>query len=70
MAKWMQNVRARMIARGTVGSFTRWCKRQGFKGVTAECICRGLRSKSAAIVKKAKFAKAAWKIRGKVVNCR
>lgn len=39
-----------------VGSFTAWCKRNGFKGVTSECIAAGKRAKSAAIRKKANFA--------------
>lgn len=66
---WMQQARRRMVVNGTVGSFTAWCKRQGYKGVTASCICRGLRSKNKAIVKKATFAKAAWKTKGKSVPC-
>jgi hypothetical protein len=39
------------------GSFTAWCKRQGFSGVTSECIAKGLKSKNAAIRKKANFAR-------------
>lgn len=38
------------------GSFTAWCKRQGFSGVTSSCIAKGKRSKSASIRKKANFA--------------
>ena len=38
------------------GSFTAWCKRQGFGGVTSECISRGKASKDPAIRKKATFA--------------
>lgn len=55
--KWMQAASARMKRRGTVGSFTAWCKRQGYDGVTNECIRRGLRSKDSGIRKKANFAK-------------
>lgn len=57
--KWMQRARTSMKKRGTVGSFTRWCKTQGFSGVTTECIRKGLASRSRAIRKKAAFAKAA-----------
>ena len=39
------------------GSFTAWCKRQGFRGVTAACISAGLASHNAAIRKKANFAR-------------
>jgi len=38
------------------GTFTEWCKRQGFSGVTSECISRGKASKDARIRKKATFA--------------
>lgn len=45
------------------GSFTRWCKRKGYGGVTGECIAAGLRSKDAGIRRKANFARNArkWK---------
>jgi hypothetical protein len=45
------------------GTFTSWCKRQGFKGVTSECIAKGLASKDPGIRKKANFARNArrWK---------
>jgi len=45
------------------GKFTAWCKSQGFKGVTSECIRRGLNSKSASVKKMANFARNArkWK---------
>lgn len=51
------------IKKSKEGTFTAWCKRKGFKGVTTECIRLGLKSKSAAIRKKANFAKNArrWK---------
>lgn len=54
-----------MKRRGTVGSFTRWCKAQGYGGVTAECIAAGKRAKSAAIRKKANFAANVKKIAGR-----
>lgn len=38
------------------GSFTKWCKNQGYGGVTSECIRKGKNSKSSAIRKKATFA--------------
>jgi len=38
------------------GSFTKYCKRKGYKGVTSECIKEGKKSKSKAIRKKATFA--------------
>lgn len=59
--KWMQKARTSMKKRGTVGSFTAWCKRQGYTKVTAACIAKGKRSKSAAIRKKANFAASARK---------
>ena len=58
MAKWMQKAAARMEKKGTVGSFTRWCKSQGYGGVTGACIKAGL-AKGGKIAKKAAFAKAA-----------
>lgn len=61
-SKWMGKARASMKRRGTVGSFTRWCKSRGHDGVTAKCIQEGLASKSKAIRRKAGFAKAARSI--------
>jgi hypothetical protein len=61
--KWMQKAAASMKRRGTVGSFTAWCKSQGYGGVTSECIAAGKRSKSGAIRKKANFAANARKAR-------
>ena len=40
----------------TKGSFTRWCKRQGYPKVTTACINRGKKSKSLKIRRKAVFA--------------
>lgn len=49
------------------GTFTAWCKRQGYSSVTLACIAKGKRSKSAAIRKKATFAGNArkWKKGGR-----
>ena len=38
------------------GSFTAWCKRQGFSGVTSACIAKGKRSKNATTRKRANLA--------------
>lgn len=43
------------------GKFTSWCKRNGYKGVTSECIKRGLRSKNPRVRKMANFARNARK---------
>ena len=45
------------------GSFTKYCKSKGHKGVTGKCISEGKKSKSKAIRKKATFAANArkWK---------
>ena len=39
------------------GAFTAWCKRQGFEGVTCECIKKGLASKNPHVRKMANFAR-------------
>jgi len=54
---WLQNARKSMQKRGTVGSFTEWCKRKGYGGVTDACIAAGLKA-GGLIAKKAAFAKA------------
>lgn len=48
------------------GTFTAWCKRQGFDvsdGVPEACIAKGLKSKDPRIRRKANFAKVSrtWK---------
>jgi len=45
------------------GTFTEWCKRNGFPGATKACDAKGKRSNSAAIRKKATFSSNAkkWK---------
>jgi hypothetical protein len=58
--KWMQKASKKMKAKGTEGSFTAWCKRNGYGGVTAQCIAAGLKA-GGAIAKKAIFAKNAQK---------
>lgn len=60
--KWMQSARARMEAKGTVGAFTKYCKRKGYKGVTNKCIEEGLRSPNPRTRKRANFARNARKI--------
>lgn len=45
------------IKTSKVGSFTAFCKRHGFDGVTSECIAMGLKSKDPGIRKKANFAR-------------
>lgn len=54
--RWIQAASKRMKKKGTVGSFTRWCKRKGYGSVTTACIAAGKRAKSPAIRKKANFA--------------
>ncbi len=51
------------IKKSKVGSFTAYCKRKGFAGVTGRCIAMGKASSNAAIRKKANFASSArkWK---------
>ncbi|KRT69447.1 MAG: hypothetical protein XU15_C0011G0129 [candidate division NC10 bacterium CSP1-5] len=49
------------IKKSREGSFTAWCKRQGYGGVTSACIAAGKRAKSTAIRKKANFASNARK---------
>ena len=56
MARWIQKAVARMKRKGTVGSFTAWCKQQGYGGVTSACIAAGKRSNNPKIRMKATFA--------------
>ena len=58
--KWMQKAAKRMERKGTEGSFTRWCKKKGYGGVTSACIKAGLNA-GGKIAKKANFAKNARK---------
>jgi len=43
------------------GSFTAWCKRQGFSGPNSSCVAKGLRSKNPSIRRKANFSRNAKK---------
>jgi len=54
--KWIQKATEKMEEKGTVGSFSAWCKRKGHDGATTACIKQGLASKDPAIRKKAQFA--------------
>ncbi len=54
--KWIQSATKKMEKKGTVGSFTAWCKSQGYDSVTWACIQQGLNSKNETIRKKAQFA--------------
>jgi len=40
------------------GTFTKYCKKQGYKGVTKSCINKGCKSKNSKTKKRACFAKA------------
>jgi len=44
------------------GAFTEWCKRQGFDGVTSECIRRGMASDDPKTRKRAALAKTLRKL--------
>ena len=57
MAKWIQKAVKKMEQKGTKGSFTRWCKSNGYDGVTSDCISAALK-KGGKVAKKASFAKA------------
>ena len=56
MAKKKKNWIPKDLKKGT---FTEYCKKQGYKGVTNECIKKGLKSKNPKTRSRAKFAKAA-----------
>lgn len=49
------------IKQSKEGSFTQYCKKHKFNGVTQECIAQAKKSKSPAIRKKAVFAQNAKK---------
>ena len=53
--KWLQNAAQSMKSRGTEGSFTAYCKKAGFGGVTCPCIAQA-RKAGGALAKKANFA--------------
>jgi hypothetical protein len=54
--RWIQSVTKTFAKKGTKGAFTRWCKRKGYKGVTAGCIKRGKRDRSLRTRRRAIFA--------------
>lgn len=58
MAKWIQKVNASIKKRGTKGSFRKWAGKKEGQKITSSDIARGLKSRSAAIRKKAALAKA------------
>jgi len=37
------------------GAFTEYCKRKGYKSVTCECICEGMKSNDPDVRKRANF---------------
>lgn len=47
------------------GTFTKYCKKNGFKGVTKSCIKKGCKSKNHKTKKRACFAKAFAKKKSK-----
>lgn len=50
MAKWISG------AIKKPGSFTSWCKSQGFPGATPACIAKGKKSKNTTIKRRANLA--------------
>ena len=65
-----QQIKAAIKRRGTEGTFRAWCKRHGFSGGTEACADYALRQYkkgkvSAAIMKKARTAKALASMRKK-----
>jgi hypothetical protein len=54
--KFIQEANERSRQKGTVGSFKRWCKSQGYPKVTTACINRGKQSKSLKTRRRAVFA--------------
>ena len=52
------------------GAFTAWCKKQGFDGVTCECICKAMATDNPTLHKRANFAyNFAFKRNGKTCDC-
>ncbi len=52
------------------GAFTDWCKKQGFNGVTCECICKAMATNDKTLHKRAIFAyNFAFKRHGKTCEC-
>ena len=63
---WLQEAKERMEKKGTVGKFTRYCIRKGYKGVTQACINEAKRNArrtgNTELLKEAVFAENARKI--------
>jgi hypothetical protein len=52
------------------GQFTKFCKSKGYTGVTCQCICEALKSRSVKRVKEANFAyNFGFKKNGKTCDC-
>lgn len=60
--KWLQEARERMEKKGTVGAFTAYCKRKGYRGVTQACIEEAKKSGNPTLKKRAIFAENVRKI--------
>ena len=61
-SKWLQKASKKMEQKGTVGAFTAYCKRKGYKGVTQQCIAEAKKSGNKTLVKRAVFAENVKKI--------
>jgi hypothetical protein len=53
---FIQEAVKNMKKKGTVGSFTAWCKHKGYPSVTPECINEGKKSKNLRTRRRAVFA--------------
>ena len=52
------------------GAFSKWCKDQGFEGVTCECVCKALKTDDPTLHKRANFAYSfGFKKNGKSCKC-
>ena len=52
------------------GVFTDWCKKQGFDGVTCECVCKAMSTNDPTLHKRANFAYTfAFKNHNKTCEC-
>lgn len=59
---WIQKVNEQMEKKGTKGAFTEWCKKQGYEGVSQECIEKGKKSRNPTTRKRAQLAETFRKI--------
>ena len=57
--KWIQKAGLKK------GTFTEWCKQQGYGGVTSECIAAGKKSKNPTVRKRANLASTFRKMKKK-----